>query len=145
MIFSMIFLFLVLMCSAAVIYYLYAFFIPALKLKKKEYNNLLVSNFNLDDDFDKDSVYNVLLPEEQKNDILFDSIYRSKVNNEKICVKFDGNSAQENNIDDEKSEFQEDFSSDNKNLGKNALLGSKLFKFWIYCYKLFYTKRSKAK
>lgn len=143
MIFSMIFLFLVLLCSAAVLYYLYSFFIPALKLKKKEYNNLLVSNFNLDDDFEKDSVYNVLLPEEQENDILFDSIYRSKVNNEKICVNLDEFSTPENDNDDKKSELQEDFSFYNKNLEKSALQGSKLFKFWIYCYKLFYAKRNK--
>ena len=134
MIFSMIFLFLILLCSAAVIYYLYAFFIPALKLKNKEYNNLLASDFDFDDDFREKSVYNVLSPEERENDRLFNLKYRSEVNDEKICIKFDENSEIFENSEDNGSE--NDFIYDEKNLEKKTDKSSKGFKFWIYCYKL---------
>ena len=141
MIFSIIFLFLILLSASAVIYYLYAFFIPALKLKNKEYNDLLASNFNFKNDFDDmKTTYNVLLPEEKKNDEIFNSIYRSKIADEKICISFDEN-ATEKNFNDE---FSQNSDSDNENLEKRDSKGPKCFKFWIYCYKLL-DKRKSAK
>lgn len=123
MIFSMIFLFLVLICAAAIIYYLYAFFIPALKLKNKDYNELLASNFNFDDDFaQKNYEFNVLSPKEKADDAVFDSIYRSDVKDEKIFVGFAENESDENKIE------------------KKSHKPSICFKFWIFCYKLLSTR-----
>lgn len=123
MIFSMIFLFLVLICAAAVIYYLYAFFIPALKLKNKDYNELLASNFNFDDDFaQKNYEFNVLSPKEKADDAVFDSIYRSDIKDEKIFIGFTENESDENNLE------------------KKSRKPSICFKFWIFCYKLLRTR-----
>lgn len=140
MIFSMIFLFLVLAAACAVIYYLYALFIPALKLKNKDFNDLLVSDFVPEDDYDNLPEYNVLLYEERHNEEIFDSIYRSKINNERILIGFSYDS-QSKKTDEN---FESAQNSDNKNLEKKSLSRPKLFKFWIYCYKLLNAKRSDA-
>lgn len=126
MILSMVFLFLVLLCASCVLYYLYAFFIPALKLKYKGFNELLATNFDLDDELDESSVYNVLFPEEREKDELFDLKYRSKSNDERVCVSFDK--------DEKLLENETDVKDDNKIDISNKKI--KCFKFWIYCYKL---------
>lgn len=128
MIFSMIFLFLVMLSAAAFVYYLYVFFIPALKLKNKDYNNQLASNFDFDG---TDSVgYNSLSPEEEDDDKIFDSVYRSEVNDEKICVDFNSglNPESQNNYDDN--------NLDENKFEKKSRKSSIRFKFWIFCYKL---------
>lgn len=154
MILSCVFLFLVLAASSAFIYYLYAFFIPALKLKKRDYNESLASNFNLEDDDFSDSGYTLFSQKEKADDAVFDSIYRSKVSDEKICVEFplDSNSDEEksnlpeenpkNSLLDESDVNVEDFSSDKEIFSseKKSDEDIKCFKFWIYCYKLLHRK-----
>ncbi len=147
MILSCVFLFLVLATSSAFIYYLYAFFIPALKLKKRDYNESLASNFNLEDDDFSNSAYSLFSQKEKADDVVFDSIYRSKVSDEKICVEFplDSNSDEENpenNAADERDENIENFSA-NKDIfssEKKSDEDIKCFKFWICCYKLLHRK-----
>lgn len=136
MIFSMILLFLLLLSSAAVIYYLYAFFIPALKIKNKEYNDLLATDFGFDNDLERTSGSSIVIfPEKEKKDEIFDSLYRSEINDEKICVSFDENS---------QAAQEADGAFYNKNLEKSHSNEAKCFKFWIYCYKLL-EKRKFAK
>lgn len=147
MILSCVFLFLVLAASSAFIYYLYAFFIPALKLKKRDYNESLASNFNLEDDDFSDSTYSLFSQKEKADDAVFDSIYRSKVSDEKICVEFplDSNSYEENlenNAADESDDIIEKFSADEGSFSPEKKYDEdiKCFKFWIYCYKLLHRK-----
>ncbi len=154
MILSCVFLFLVLAASSAFIYYLYAFFIPALKLKNRDYNESLASNFNLDDDALPKFSYALLSQKEKANAAVFDSVYRAKVNDEKICVEFplDSHSDEEkmslsdknqknNSADEINGGFEEfsavegDFSSE-----KKSDESPKCFKFWICCYKLLHRK-----
>lgn len=136
MILAMFFLFIVLVCATALIYYLYSFFIPALKFKKKDYNELLASDFDIDDDFKQKTSYKISSYEEKLDDIAFDSIYRAKIKDEKICIEFE---SQSDSKDDETYEKSDDF---NRKLEKNAEINSKCFKFWIYCYKLLERRKS---
>lgn len=154
MILSCVFLFLVLAASSAFIYYLYAFFIPALKLKKRDYNESLASNFNLEDDDFSDSVYSLFSQKEKADDAVFDSVYRSKVSDEKICVEFPldshsdekrTNLSEENsgeNAEDDSDGGIEDFSADKGIFSpeKKSDEDIKCFKFWICCYKLLHRK-----
>lgn len=136
MILAMFFLFIVLVCATALIYYLYSFFIPALKFKKKDYNELLASDFDIDDDFKQKTSYKISSYEEKLDDIAFDSIYRAKIKDEKICIEFE---PQSDSKDDETYEKSDDF---NRKFEKNAEINSKCFKFWIYCYKLLERRKS---
>ncbi len=158
MILSCVFLFLVLAAASAFIYYLYAFFIPALKLKNRDYNESLVSNFTFDDKSVSECDTSLLSQKEKAMRPFFDSLYRSKVNDEKICVEFPAVADS-----DEKALFFPDenfilFDADgnykgNKTIdvaGGNAFLSgeksgekAKCFKFWICCYKLLHRKEFK--
>ncbi len=156
MILSCVFLFLVLAAASAFIYYLYAFFIPALKLKNRDYNESLASNFTLDDKSVSDCASGLLSQKEKSMRTFFDSLYRAKVNDEKICVEFPAGS------DEESSAFSDEnfvfFDSDgnykgNKTFdvaggnafssGKKSGEKAKCFKFWICCYKLLHRKEFK--
>lgn len=128
MIFSMLMLFLILAAASCVIYYFYVFFIPALKLKNKSYNETLATNISLDeDDFSVSSApaAEVFEPAHEKSvNAFFDSVYRSQIQNEHICVGFfDGEN--EVNLD-----------SDDGKIQKKSTTEGKGFKFWISCYKL---------
>ena len=147
MILSCVFLFLVLAASSAFIYYLYVFFIPALKLKKRDYNESLASNFNLEDDDFSDSVYSLFSQKEKADDAVFDLIYRSKVSDEKICVEFSLDSHSDEENSKESAEYEsnggiEDFSSEKEIFSpeKKSDEDIKCFKFWICCYKLLHRK-----
>ncbi len=136
MILAMFFLFVVLVCATALIYYLYSFFIPALKFKKKDYNELLASDFDIDDDFKQETSYNVSSYEKKTDDIAFDSIYRAKIKDEKICIEFEASSDAKNDESYEKSNYYD------RKFEKSAEINSKYFKFWIYCYKLLERRKS---
>lgn len=128
MIFSMAMLFLILLSASCVIYYFYVFFIPALKLKNKSYNETLATDISLDEeDFSVSSApaAEVFEPaREKKANAFFDSVYRSKIQDEHVCIGFcDGENGENLDSDDEKVQ-------------KKSLKQGKGFKFWISCYKL---------
>lgn len=128
MIFSMLMLFLILVAASCVIYYFYVFFIPALKLKNKSYNETLATNISLDgEDFSVSSApaAEVFEPMHEKAaNAFFDSVYRSEIQDEHICIGFfDGENGDNLDSDDEK-------------IQKKSATEGKGFKFWISCYKL---------
>lgn len=128
MIFSMAMLFLILLSASCVIYYFYVFFIPALKLKNKSYNETLATDISFDEeDFSVSSApaAEVFEPaREKKANAFFDSVYRSKIQDEHVCIGFcDGENGENLDSDDEKVQ-------------KKSLKQGKGFKFWISCYKL---------
>ena len=107
MILTFVFLFLILLAGTAAIYYLFVFFVPALKLKYQDYNENLASNFNLESkrfsskDAEPSKVAVIenhqenklienrrLFYEGEKNCSLFHSVYRSEYTDSKICIGF---------------------------------------------------------
>jgi len=107
MILSLLFLFLMLLIITAAVFYLFCFFLPALKLKYEGISDLLASelNFSRDEipepkvkpDFSKVAVVETvpdadfekrLVYKGDKNCRLFHEIYSSEYKNPKICIGF---------------------------------------------------------
>lgn len=106
MIIKLLLLFLIVLAVSAVIYYLFEFFIPALKLKYNDYNDSLATNFELsgenlaiDSKIDKIAVIEshsenkteenqrlIFVGDENCN--LFFSKYTSQYKDEKICIGY---------------------------------------------------------
>lgn len=106
MILSLFFLFLMLLLICAAIFYLFCFFLPALKVKYEGINSSLASEIQFTDidadrfiktdcsyvaslsETDESDLHKRLAYKGEKNCNLFHEIYTSEYNNPKICIGF---------------------------------------------------------